>query len=122
MAGKVGRPKKIQETNVVDGNTGNTINLAEENKSVHNEELDGPTNEPAPKYDIDEVEGIKPEMNANAYSITRDPETQKWMAISIPYDVKSGTVGKIVIVEQNSDRQIIMERFQILAGQEFMST
>jgi hypothetical protein len=115
MANKVGRPKKVkEETAILHTENGPVVLSLEETKGY--EPIPALTNEPGA------VNESVPEMNANAYSITRDPETQKWMAISIPYDVKSGTVGKIVVVEQNTDRQIIMERFQILAGQEFMSS
>lgn len=57
-----------------------------------------------------------------AFSITRDPVTQKWIAVSVSYDIKTKTVGTLTVVEANTDRSIIMERFQALAGNEFMSS
>jgi hypothetical protein len=105
MAGKVGRPKKSVEV------------LSQDEKVIEVAQISEPTNEPGALNESAPVELLD-----NAYSITRDPETQIWMAVRIQYDVKSGTVGKIEVVEKNTERQIIIERFQILAGQEFMSS
>jgi len=104
MAGKVGRPKKSVE--VISQNEA-VIEVAETCELT-----DAPGTV---------IEHTTPELLDNAYSITRDPETQAWVAVKIQYDIKTGTVGKIEVVEKNTERQIIIERFQILAGQEFMS-
>lgn len=106
MAGKVGRPKKNPEIEV----------LSQDEKVIEVAQVSEPTNEPGAVN-----ESVPTQLLDNAYSITRDPETQAWVAVKIQYDLRTGTVGKIEVVEKNTERQIIIERFQILAGQEFMS-
>jgi hypothetical protein len=113
MAGKVGRPKKNPEPESA------LLHTEEEVKVLSPEEAKA--FEAIPKFSTPDRELVI-ELTDNAYSITRDPETQKWMAVRIQYDVKSGMVGKIEVIEKNTERQIIIERFQILAGQEFMSS
>lgn len=61
----------------------------------------------------------KVELNDIAYSVTRDPKTQHWLVLEIPYDVKTGTVGEIKRVEMNSERIIILERLEILVQNTF---
>ena len=113
MAGR-GRPKKVVE---VLSQTPEQIVVAQ--STPDRELVDEPTaltyTEENPLTNVLEFKDI-------AFSITRDPTTQKWLAISIPYDIKTKEAGTVTVVEANSDRTIIMERFQALAGNEFMSS
>jgi hypothetical protein len=113
MAGKVGRPKKNPEgeSALLHTEEGVKVLSPEEAKAF----------EAIPKFSTPDREPIIA-LTDNAYSITRDPETQAWVVVKISYDLRTGTVGKIEVVEKNTERQIVIERFQILAGQEFMSS
>lgn len=76
---------------------------------------------PIPTESTPDREPVVPkvELNNIAYSITRDPKSQHWLVLAIPYDIKTGTVGEIKRIEMNSERVIILERFEILSQNEF---
>lgn len=100
---KPGRPKKAQPSN----EPGSVVTTPD-TQLVRREST--PDREPvAPKIELNDV----------AFSVTRDPKTQHWLVLEIPYDIKSGQVGEIKRIEMNSERIIILERLEVLVHKTF---
>lgn len=55
-----------------------------------------------------------------AYSIVFDSKLNKWLAIELLFDYQSGTFGGMRVVEQNPQKYIITERFNVLVGQNLL--
>lgn len=58
----------------------------------------------------------KTELNHEAFSIAKDPETNLWFLVRIPFDFVTGTVGIPERVSNGDNKTIAQERFRIAAG------
>jgi len=64
---------------------------------------------------------VIPEMPKDkAYSIIFDEQTQKWCAVELLFHFATATFGGVKVIEQNANRQIIVERFHVLIGQNLL--
>lgn len=64
---------------------------------------------------------VQVELNNLALSIVRNPVTQHWMLVQFNFDFTTETFGKLVVVEEHTDRIEIVERFKMIAGAKLMS-
>jgi len=64
---------------------------------------------------------VPEELKNIALSIVRNPVNQHWMLVQFKFDYASKTIGRLVVVEEHSDRIEIVERFKMIAGVELMS-
>lgn len=55
-----------------------------------------------------------------AYSIVFDNNLKKWMAIEVLFNYANGTLGGVKVIEQNTNKQIINDRFHVLIGQNLL--
>lgn len=55
-----------------------------------------------------------------AYSIAFNKKLNKWCAVEIIYDLENGTFGGLKVVETNTNKYIVTERFQVLVGQNLL--
>lgn len=104
---KPGRPKKA-----VPNTSGMADVVIQEMKEQATAQSSTPDREPVVS---------KVELKDIAYSITRNPVNQRWVVLQIPYDIKTGQVGEIKRVEENPERIVIIERFKVLTGNDFMT-
>jgi phage-related protein len=59
-------------------------------------------------------------LNNVAFSIFRNPDTQKWQVVKIPFDYKSMTAGQIEVLATEDLRDIAIERFKINVAKELL--
>jgi len=109
---EMGRPKKVKPVET----EAQKINEALDTMISEGEKL-GLYQESAPK-----VEPVKEvSLNNVAYSIARNPVNQRWVVLSINYDMATKKVGEIKIIEESLDRIDVLHRYQVLSGTEFCS-
>jgi hypothetical protein len=55
-----------------------------------------------------------------AYSVVFDSQLNKWVAVEVLFNYAAGTLGGMRVCEQNVNRNIIVERFHVLCGQNLL--
>lgn len=84
-----------------------------ENTELVNETLE--VNGNVTSEEVSVTNEVKPATD-KAYSIVFEPTTKKWLAVEVLFNYEAGTLGGVRVVEQNTSKQIITERFHVLIG------
>lgn len=63
---------------------------------------------------------VRQETADKAYSICFDPKTNKYSAVELKFDFLTGTFGGLKVIEQNTNRNIVTDRFHVLISQNLL--
>lgn len=83
------------------------------------DEINGNVAEPTPQVTAPKEEVTAP-ANDKAYSIVFDEKSKRWQAIELMFNHETGTLGGMKVIEENPNKYIIVDRFQVLVGKNLL--